>query len=105
MENPTVVYYPTPETPLTRPEIEHIVGTALDGNPKLVHAFRQMLGERLARASVQCADQDLSERAAGHAGGRVQELMSLQHEIANCVKGAREVRAKTTGKPRGTPRG
>lgn len=101
METP-VVYYPSAETPLARGELEHIVGTALDSNPKLLQAFRQLLGERLARATVECAQPDLAERAAGHAGGRVAEVTSLQHELANAVKAVRELKTKTDGKARGT---
>lgn len=104
MENPIVVYYPSPEQALSRPELEHVIGSALDASPKLAQAFRQLLGERLARATVENAQPDLLERAAGHAAGRTAEVLSLQHELANTVKAVRELKTKIDGRRRGTPR-
>jgi hypothetical protein len=92
-----IVYYPAPETPLTREQIAEVIGTALDANPRLLQAFRQLHGEALARATVACADLDLSERAAGHAGGRIAEITSLQHSLAHHLAAARELRKATTG--------
>ena len=91
-EQPTIIYYPAPETPLTRPEMMETIGTALDGSPKLMQAIRQLIAERLAYATSECAVSDLSERAAGHAGGRLSALTSLQHEFAQALSAARELR-------------
>jgi hypothetical protein len=91
-----VVYYPAAETPLTREELSQAIGTVLDANPKMAQAFRQILGERLARATVEAAQPELTERSAGHAGGRLAEIASLQHEIANCIKQARELNGSRT---------
>lgn len=95
-----IVYYPAPETPFTREQLAEVIGTAFDANPRLLAAFRQMHGEHLARATVAAAEVDLSERAAGHAGGRIAEITSLQHELANHLAAARELRAATTGRKR-----
>lgn len=101
---PTIVYYPAAEKPLTPPELAATIGGALDGNPKLEQAFRQVLAQRLARATVECAVVDLDERGAGHAGGRAAEVLSLQHELANYASQARELRGRETGTARPTPR-
>jgi hypothetical protein len=94
---PTIIYYPAPEAPLTRPEVMQTLGAALDGNPKLNQALRQLIAERLAYATSECAVADLSERAAGHAGGRLAALTSLQHEFALALTGARELRSRAQG--------
>jgi phosphoribosylamine-glycine ligase len=103
MANPeiTVVYYPAAETPLSREELAQVLGAALDGQPKLLQAMRQMLGSRLASATVDCAQANIEAREAGHAGGRVAELVGLQHDLANALKHARELRGNA--KPK-TPR-
>ena len=87
----TVVYYPAPGAPLARAELAKAIGTALVGNTKLEQAVRQMMAERLARATVRAADEELTERDAGHAGGRLAELLSLQGEFAACVRAAEEL--------------
>lgn len=100
METPTIIYYPAPERALTPQELAATLGTALDGNPKLEQALRQALAQRLAFATAECADPKLGERAAGHAGGRAAEILSLQHELANYTRQARELRARETGTTR-----
>lgn len=100
METPKIIYYPTAETPLAPDEIAATIGAALDGNPKLEQAFRQLLAQRLAFASVECAEVNLGERPAGHAGGRVAEVLHLQHELAQATKAARELRGRETGSTR-----
>lgn len=100
----TVVYYPAAETPLSREEMAQVLGSALDGSAKLHQAVRQLLGQRLANATVECADAKLGEREAGHAGGRVAEIISLQNEIQNALKYARELRGKAD-KPKREARG
>jgi hypothetical protein len=87
---PTIVYYPAPE-PLTNEEMVSTIGLALDANPRLQQAMRQFLQERLARAAVENAQPDLTERAAGHASGRLAEILSLQRELANYTNRAREL--------------
>lgn len=98
--DPVIVYYPAPEQPLAPAELAQVIGSALDGHPKLEAAFRQVLAQRLARATVECADQALDPRAAGHAGGRVCEVLNLQNELANYVQQARSVRGAETGTTR-----
>ena len=94
------IYYPAPEAPLAPPELAQVLGAALDGNPKLAAAVRQMLQQRLARATVESSLPKLSEREAGHAGGRLAEITGLQHELAGYVRHAAELRGRTGGKPK-----
>lgn len=103
MSETTFVYYPAAEQMLAPAELAQVLGTALESNPKLEQAVRQVLAQRLARATVECGLVALDERAAGHAGGRVAEILSVQHELANYVKQARELAGRMTGHPR--PRG
>jgi hypothetical protein len=93
-----IIYYPAPETVLSREEIALAVGAALDGNPKLLQAFRQLLAQHLAAATSEAAQSRMSEREAGHAGGRLAEILGLQHELANYVKAASEIRGGETGR-------
>jgi hypothetical protein len=88
--DPIIVYYPSPD-PLTNEEMVSVIGLALDANPRLQQAVRQFLQEHLARATVESAQADLSERAAGHAAGRLAEILSLQRELANYATKAREL--------------
>lgn len=99
MEQPTIIYYPAPESPLSRPELTQIIGAALEASPKLNQALRQLIAERLAYATSECAVPDLSERAAGHAGGRLAALTGLQHEFAQALTAAREMRGRPSVKP------
>lgn len=100
MEKPEIVYYPAAEKPLTPPELAATIGAALDGNPKLEQAFRQYLGQRLAFATVECADVNLAERQAGHAGGRVSEVLQFQQDLASYAKQAREMSVREKGSTR-----
>lgn len=94
-----IIYYPAPETVLSREELALVIGAALDANPKLLQAFRQLLAEHLARATSAAALERMSEREAGHAAGLLAEILGLQHELANHVKAAGEIRGRVDGKP------
>ena len=83
MKNPSVVWYAAPEKPLGAGELAEVLGLLLTTQPKVKQALRQVLGERLGRASLDSMDTRLTERAAGHGAGRMAELASLQNELAS----------------------
>lgn len=87
-----VAWYAAPETPLGAGELAERIGAAMVLQPKLEAAFRQLLAERLASATVASVDGRLSEREAGIAAGRLAEIMSLQGELAKCRRMAEEIR-------------
>jgi hypothetical protein len=50
-------------------------------------ALRQILQERFGLAAIDSANPTLSEREAGHAGGRIQEVATLRDEIMAYCQG------------------
>ncbi len=90
-----VVFYPGPEVPMSREDLAHTVGRALESSQPLAAALRQILAQRLAHATVRAADERLTEREAGHAAGRIAELSSLQGEIEGSLRAARELSTRT----------
>lgn len=79
-ENPRIGYYPAPEKTFTKDDLKEIFG--LTGkHDDISLALRQILQTRLAIATTDSANPALSERAAGHAGGRIQEITDLMSEL------------------------
>lgn len=97
-----VVYYPAPEKPLTSAELRDVIGHALDANPKLAMALRQLFAERLARQTVDVAHPKATSDERSYCAGGLAELMAIQGWIAGAVSAAGEVRAKEAGKRRAT---
>lgn len=97
-ENKCVVWYAAPEAPLGAGELAEVLGKTLGSQPRLAAAYRQVLAERLAAATVEASRADLPERAAGHAAGRLAELMSLQRELARYIEQADVLPRRAEGK-------
>lgn len=96
-----VVYYPAPEQLLTPEEVREALGLALDSSPRLQAAMRQLLGERLARRTIDAAHPKATQDERAYTGGRIQEILSLQGELAAALAAVRELRAKQPRKRRG----
>lgn len=75
-----VIYYSAPEKRMTQAEIALEMGK-LGARDKLWLALMQVLQERLASAVVESAEVVLTERASGHAAGRISEINSFQEEL------------------------
>jgi hypothetical protein len=86
-----LIYYPAPEKALTNEEINHIFGLFAPTDPIMV-AFRQILVERLVLATVDAVEPSLTERTAGMVAGRIQEISSLQQELADFFKAGAALR-------------
>lgn len=100
MSSSSVIYYPAPERPFTRSETTAIVGKALESNPKLAQALRQVLAERLAAATSDVAQIVQTAEIRAHAAGRIAEINALQAEIGSYLAAASKETAATTGRSR-----
>jgi hypothetical protein len=78
MPAPTLVYYPTVETPLTPDEIAAEFSRLGKKDP-LARALRQLLQERLAHATIDAAAGDKDS------AGRLQEILSLQQQFSTLL--------------------
>jgi hypothetical protein len=79
-EQTRVVYYPAPEKIYTNEELGEIFARFSVHDPILV-ALRQVFQARFASAALDAANPRLTEREAGHAGGRIQEIADFREEI------------------------
>lgn len=80
MSTTKVIFYPVPEKRLTPAEIAQEMGK-LGSRDALWLALMQVLQERLASAVVESAEVVMTERASGHAAGRIAEITSFQEEL------------------------
>lgn len=95
-----LVYYPAPERPFTKAELTAVIGKALESNPKLAQALRQVLAERQALAVVDASQPHTVADGRAHAGGRLAEINSLQGEIGSYIDAATRDTVATTGRKR-----
>lgn len=89
-----VVFYPVAERAYSREELAHIIGSALESNPKLAAAWRQVLQERLGRATIDVAYR-IDPNQQQHAAGRISEILTFQTEFDSYLKAARELSPKS----------
>jgi hypothetical protein len=75
-----IVYYPDPGKVYTREDLMEVFSRYGSSDP-LVAALRQICQARFAQAAVDSADASLTERQAGHAAGRIQEITDLRDEL------------------------
>jgi hypothetical protein len=80
MTKTQIVYYPAPQKIYAPEEVREVFAPLAPGDPLAV-VLRQILQQRLANAMVDAATVKATEREAGHAGGRIQELMDLSSEL------------------------
>lgn len=78
---PRVVYYPSPESPLTDAEIAREFA-GLGKRDRLWLAIMQLMQQRLANAVTLCADDESGKLAPGHISGRMAEITELQQEFS-----------------------
>jgi hypothetical protein len=77
---PKILFVPAPRRVMTEEEIDRALAGLEEEHPVLL-ALQQMLAVRFAVAASSAADPALSERAAGHAGGRIEEVAALREEL------------------------
>lgn len=75
-----VVYYPSPGKVFTREELIEIF-SRFSVNDSVILALRQIFQARFASAALDAATPNLTERAAGHAGGRISEITDFRNEL------------------------
>lgn len=82
---PVVLFYPFPGKIYTRGEIAEIFGRLGPLDPVVV-ALRLICQLRFEAAARDAAAQKLTEREAGHAGGRIEEITSFRDEIMGYLR-------------------
>lgn len=81
MNEPTrVVYYPSPGKVFSPAELRDIF-SRFSVNDPIILALRQIFQARFASAALDAATPNLTERAAGHAGGRIAEITDFRNEL------------------------
>ena len=88
-----IVYYPAPERAFTPEQVMDVMARHA-GNDDIVMVMRFLLQQRLAVATATAAEAKLTEREAGHAGGRIEELTNFQWQITQLIEATRERRGK-----------
>lgn len=81
-----VVFYPFPGKVYTRQEIADIFARFGPLDPVIL-ALRLLCQLRYEAAANEAATPRLSEREAGHAGGRIAEINGFRDEILRYVRG------------------
>lgn len=89
MSTPTqIVYYPAPVKVYSTEEMRDIF-SRFNVNDPVISALRQIFQTRFAQASLDAAALRMTEREAGHAGGRIQEITDFRAELLGYLE-ARE---------------
>lgn len=83
---PKIVYYPAPSKVYSKEELRGIF-SAFHPNDPIIAAIKQLFQVRFANAALDAAQPKLSEREAGHAGGRIQEVTDFRDEILSYTRG------------------
>lgn len=81
-----IVYFKGPEKPPTREEIAALFAK-LGADSPLTLALRTIIMERTADVMGAIADSRLTPDQRTHASGRLEELMSLHHEVQGMIMG------------------
>lgn len=79
---PVIVFAPTPGRALSPDEIAAIIGR-ISRSDEQWNALYQILQRRLYSASIDAAQPSMTEREAGHAGGRIHEISAFMGELAS----------------------
>lgn len=77
---PRIVFVPGVAKPMPDDEINRALAGLEENHPAWV-ALNQILLFRWAMAAGESCDKTLSERAAGHAAGRLEEVTALSDEL------------------------
>jgi hypothetical protein len=94
---PKIVYYPAPPKVYSKEDMRGIF-SAFHPNDPIIAAITQIFQVRFANAALDAAQTKLSEREAGHAGGRIQEITDFRDEILSFMR-TREVDGVPTNAP------
>jgi len=78
--SPKIIYYPSPGKVYSPEELRELF-SKLSVNDPLIVALRQLFQARFAMAAIDAAEPTLTERQAGHAGGRIQEITDFRDEF------------------------
>jgi len=81
---PVAVYYPFPGKVYTSQQIAEIFAR-FDKNDPVILAIRLICQLRFERAARDAATPRITDREAGHAGGRIEEITSFRDEILGYV--------------------
>lgn len=81
-----VVYYPSPGKVFSSAELMEIFSRFSPGD-EVILALRQIFQARFASAALDAAAPNMTERAAGHAGGRIQEITDFRNELLQYIGG------------------
>jgi hypothetical protein len=90
------VYFIESQPPLTRDEIAKLFGKMHERDP-VPRALRQIVQERIAQATSDNTNPKMTEREAGHAAGRLTELLDLATELTELVRAQPKQKPATTG--------
>ena len=77
-----IIFSAAPGKPLQDKDVAEILGR-IGRHDELYAALHHLLRRRLYSAAIDAAGMDMSERAAGHAGGRISEISDLMGELAS----------------------
>jgi hypothetical protein len=82
-----IIFAPTPGRQLKPEEVAAIIGR-LSRSDEQWNALYHVMQRRLMNAAVDSSDPRLSDREAGHAGGRVSEILDLMGELSGYLDAA-----------------
>lgn len=87
MSEVKIIYLNTQEMPPAA--VGEVLGRLAPTDP-VVLALHALVQRRVIAAQIAAADPALTERAAGHAGGRLEELMLLWQEVMAQIQAPKE---------------
>lgn len=80
-----IVYYPAPPKAYSKEELREIF-CKFHVNDPIIAAIKQIFQVRFANASLDAAQLRLTEREAGHAGGRIHEITDFREELLSYLR-------------------
>src|SRR4051812_3653996 len=80
-----IVYYPAPPKVYSPEEMREIF-SRFHVNDPVIAVLRQIFQVRFANAATDAAAEALTERQAGHAGGRIAEITDFRRELLSYLK-------------------
>jgi hypothetical protein len=101
-----VVYLPNPGRVYSPAELKEIFSKYSVGDVLEV-ALRQIFSQRFASAAIDAAQVNITERAAAHAAGRIQEVLDMRDELYSyfgvATEPTGEPKPKAVRKPKAAP--
>jgi hypothetical protein len=79
-DTPRIVFVPGVAEPMSEPELNRALAGLEDKHPAWL-ALNQIVLTRWAIAAGDSCEKTLTERAAGHASGRLEEMLALREEL------------------------